>query len=215
MQQIGLNIVDETRLAVAHRIFAKYIPVSITGRPREGDLIYVPVLHKLMEILRVNEDDSYHALGRPSKDPYYYVLHCQTFKYSHEKFDTGLPDIDKDIIPEIAYTIALSMNVSQAGNYIISEVVFQGSNITFANATGKVVDWSPTDGVLKVMSTLGEFENNVAVRGASSNTARTLTTVGSVIDSVAPHMNLNDATTIQGDANTIIVTTETNRFGAP
>lgn len=214
MTAAGWTIVDDTVWAVSHRIFHKIIPQSVASRPREGDLLYIPFMHKLMEIKFVEEDASYFAMGRQPDAPYYFELRCRTFKYSHENIQIGLPEVDVDILHDIAHTIELTMNVAQPGNYIINEVVFQGANLAFASGSARVTDWNRNDGLLKLINTSGEFTQNVAVRGVSSNTNRTVVFAHSIID----HPQLyghSDAPILQQAANTILVTTETNRFGTP
>src|SRR6185369_16049630 len=47
--KFGLEIRDQSNFIVARRTFAKYVPSVVRDRPREGDLIYIPVLRKVFE----------------------------------------------------------------------------------------------------------------------------------------------------------------------
>jgi hypothetical protein len=60
------------------------------NRPKEGDLIYHPVLDKIFEVAFVDEDDPFHQLDN---NPVY-KLRCKQFEYSSEVLDTGITAID-------------------------------------------------------------------------------------------------------------------------
>ena len=60
------------------------------NRPKEGDLIYHPVLDKIFEVSFVDEDDPFHQLDN---NPVY-KLRCKQFEYSSEVLDTGITAID-------------------------------------------------------------------------------------------------------------------------
>ncbi len=61
------------------------------NRPKSGDLIYIPMMNKFFEIEFVHDyDEVFYQLG---KIPFY-KLSCNIFEYSHEKFETGVTEID-------------------------------------------------------------------------------------------------------------------------
>lgn len=64
-----------------------YIPYS---RPQEGDLIWVPIMQKLFEIKYVQHDAIFYQGGTLQT----YDLSCELFEYTHDKIDTGIPEID-------------------------------------------------------------------------------------------------------------------------
>jgi len=59
-------------------------------RPREGDLIYLPVTHDLFEILFADHEEVFYQLGKI----YVWKITCEKWRYSHEKVETGISDID-------------------------------------------------------------------------------------------------------------------------
>ena len=63
---------------------------TYNNRPKEGDLIFHPVLKKLFEVSFVDHDEPFHQLDN---NPVY-KLRCRQFEYSSEVLDTGVADVD-------------------------------------------------------------------------------------------------------------------------
>jgi hypothetical protein len=59
-------------------------------RPREGDLIWIPLLGYMYEIKFTENIENFYQLG----DIYTFEMRCDRFEYSSEKLDTGVADID-------------------------------------------------------------------------------------------------------------------------
>lgn len=59
-------------------------------RPREGDLIFMPLNKKLFEIRFVEHEAIFYQLGALNV----YDIQCELFEYSGEFFDTGIPEVD-------------------------------------------------------------------------------------------------------------------------
>jgi hypothetical protein len=91
--KFGLDIRDTSNFIVSYRSFNRYIPSVITVRPREGDLIYVPLMRKLFEIKYVEEELLFFSLGK--RHPYIYELRCEVFRYSNENIITGVEEVDE------------------------------------------------------------------------------------------------------------------------
>lgn len=206
--KFGLEIREGSNFIVTKRAFDKYVPSSITIRPREGDLLYVPVMKRIFEVKFVEEELMFFAKGR--RVPYIYELRCELFRYNNEKIETGVDDIDQ-IDADASYTIELVMGGS--GNYNIGEIVYQGANLTSAAATAKVGDWQPNERKLYLMDINGTFSTTANVVGVDSNTR----TIPSSTDTLGDHVyyDLFNNKQIQTEANTIIDFTEINPFGTP
>jgi hypothetical protein len=211
--KFGLEIKNNINVIISKRSFSQRVPQSLFTRPREGDLIYVPFLNgtgELFEIKFVNQTKDFFMLGR--KIPYYYELEMEKFKYSQERIDTGVFDID-DVAAQSAYAIDLTVSKSSANNYTQKEIVYQSLDNTYANATvvATVQDWSNTSNTLSVTNIAGEFINNRLVIGVSSNARHNLITFDPMLDSVRNEVYDNEH--IHGEANTIIDFSEINPFG--
>jgi hypothetical protein len=59
-------------------------------RPREGDLIWIPMLNYMYEIKFTENIENFFQLGKL----YTYEMRCDRYEYSSEKIDTGVADID-------------------------------------------------------------------------------------------------------------------------
>lgn len=90
-EQLGLEIRDQSTFTVAQSVFR-----TITGmeRPREGDLVFLPLDKKVYEIKFVNHQAVFYQLGKLMV----WDLECELLEYNGERFNTGIPDIDS--IPE-------------------------------------------------------------------------------------------------------------------
>ena len=71
---------------------------NIGTRPKEGDLIYFPLVSKVFEISFVDHDEPFYQIGNLPV----YKLSVKTFEYSSEDLDTGIKEIDAI---ETAYTL--------------------------------------------------------------------------------------------------------------
>lgn len=63
---------------------------ELPDRPREGDLIYFPLVKKLFQITYANYESIFYQQGALQ----IYDLECELFEYSSEKIHTGYTEID-------------------------------------------------------------------------------------------------------------------------
>jgi len=210
--KFGLEIKNTVNIILSKRSFSQRVPQDIFTRPREGDLIYVPFLNgtgELFEIKFTNQTKDFFMLGR--KIPFFYELELEKFKYSQEVIDTGVEDID-DVMIQSSYTLELNTGVG-TGTYEVREVVFQSTDNTQANAwvVALVQEWIKPDDSLKVTNIAGEFRDNVAIIGATSNARYYLSSFDPLKDST--RNEVYDNAYLFDTANNIIDFTETNPFG--
>ena len=177
--KFGVEIRDKTNLIVARRTFEKYIPNSIAIRPREGDLIYVPVMDKIFEISFVEEDLMFFSGG--NRAPYIYELRCEAFRYANENLDTGIPEID-DIENKSTYTI--EVEVDGTGNYQLGEIVYQGTDYANATMTATVSSWDPANNEVYLIDIKGAVQSGNSIIGYTSNTHNDV----SAIDTMGDHV---------------------------
>jgi hypothetical protein len=59
-------------------------------RPKEGDLIYLPLTHDIFEILFADHEEVFYQLGKI----YVWKLTCEKWRANHEVFETGNAEID-------------------------------------------------------------------------------------------------------------------------
>ena len=206
--KFGLEIREGSNFIVTKRTFDKYMPSSLTIRPREGDLLFVPVMNRIFEIKFVEEELLF--FGKGLRTPYIYELRCELFRYNNEKIETGVNVID-DIDVNASYTIELILTGS--GNYNIGEAVYQGANLAAATATAKVGNWDPNNRKIYLVDINGNFANGLNIIGTKSNTSGTVTSTDTLGDHI--YYDFFNNKQIQTEANNIIDFSETNVFGTP
>lgn len=94
LSRFGLEIRDQVVFTIAMRTFqdevaAEEQEIALT-RPREGDLLYFPLRKAVFQILFVDKFQMYYPLG----SLHTWKLTCELFEYSHERFNTGMAEID-------------------------------------------------------------------------------------------------------------------------
>lgn len=210
--KFGLEIKNNINVIMSKRSFAQRVPQNTFQRPREGDLIYVPVLNgegELYEIKFVEQSKDMTMLGR--KVPFFYELVLEKFKYSHEVIDTGIEEID-EVVTDSSYSIDLIVGAG-TGNYQLKEIVFQSSDETEANAStiAIVSSWQPLEDILRVTNIKGEFINGQQIIGSTSNARYSLSNYDEL--GTHPKYETYDNSLIRNNANSIIDFSETNPFG--
>lgn len=93
--KFGLEIRDQATFIVSRRQFSRLVQINENEirqeRPREGDLIYLPLSKGLFEVKFVEHESPFYQLSQfPT-----YELQCELFEYSAEKFETGIRDVDQ------------------------------------------------------------------------------------------------------------------------
>ncbi len=91
LSKFNLEIRDQMTLTVSFRNFMNEVgSIATIDRPREGDLIYIPMLDRLFIIKYVSKNAVFYQMGSIQM----YDLVCEMFEYSSEKLNTGIEAID-------------------------------------------------------------------------------------------------------------------------
>jgi hypothetical protein len=91
LSKFNLEIRDQVTFTIARRTFSEEVgALTSFVRPREGDLIYMPLNNKLFEIRFVEHESIFYQLGALQT----FDLTCELFEYSGEQFNTGISAID-------------------------------------------------------------------------------------------------------------------------
>ena len=148
--KFGLEIRDNDTFMVSRRSFRGLLPLSIRQRPQEGDLIYVPVLHKMYEIKFIEHEMMFHSIGK--RLPYVYEMKCEAFRASQDQITTGIDAIDQ-VAAENNYSLELNVSGSwghQDLDFYLGETVFQSPNVNYNGAVckGTVKEWNHANGTL-------------------------------------------------------------------
>jgi len=210
MSKFGLEIRDEMTLLVSRSRF-RYTNTGYE-RPREGDLIYIPLLQNFFEITFVEHENNqamFYTLGRGrGGNVYVYALKMKQFVFSNEYIDTGIKEIDdqiRDSYPRVRITLGTG-----SGTFIQDEIIYQGANVDYATATAYVDRMHPNTSV-DIYFVHGQFVSG-NVKGQTSNSQWVI----NVYDS--PSMNVSfediaDNDRLEATSDSIIDFTEHNPFG--
>ena len=205
--KFGLQIQKEARVAVARRTFEKNIPTAVRNVPKEGDLIYLRVQKKILEIKFVEEEKNFFQLGKSA--PYMYGLNLEVFRYNGERLITGIEEID-NIADMNAYGIEFTMNNSGYNTFTNHEIVFQGASLETATAKGYVSGWDLPTKKLIIRNIKGSFAANAMVYGTVSG-AQWIMLSGNPQENITEAFD--DNVRIENEADNILDWTETNPFG--
>tara|TARA_R100000234_G_scaffold119858_1_gene104056 strand:- start:984 stop:1889 length:906 start_codon:yes stop_codon:yes gene_type:complete len=217
VSKFGLEIRDEITLLVSRRRFIHTVrELADINRPREGDLVYVPLTDAFFEISFVeheNEQAMFYTLGRGrGANVYVYALKLKKFVFSNELVLTGNPTID-DKIKDYYPRTRITLSGDGTGQYDVNETVFQSSDLTLANASVQAVvhtfvpnthiDVIRVQGTFTSANVIGETSNATFTVSTSDDTATMNTAFESIIDNAR----------IEADADGILDFSETNPFG--
>lgn len=176
--KFGIELRDQATFIVARRRWKQLIGNYLDQqkfRPREGDVIYLPLSGSMFQVMKVETETPFYQLSNLPT----FRLQCELFEYSDEDFDTGVDDINA-IELEGAYQYALTMDSASTGFEIGENVVQSFGDY---DMQGEVTDWSDSDRVLQLAhigSTDGKFHNfttDAQVSGQSSGAVATPTLV--------------------------------------
>ena len=217
ISKFGLEIRDELTLLVSRRRFKYATGASNLIRPREGDLIYVPLIQNFFEITFVeheNDQAMFYTLGRGrGGNVYVYSLKCKQFVFSEEVINTGNDEIDEQIRDSYART-QLSLLAGGSGTFVADEIVYQGTTLANATFQSIVYDWSATTRKLNVIRTIGTYANNTSTKGATSGAIFTSSgTANTSFNDNTAFEDIIDNFRIETESDSIIDFSESNPFG--
>jgi hypothetical protein len=219
ISKFGLEIRDEVNLLVSRKRFRYTTGASNLIRPREGDLVYIPLIQNFFEITFVEHENNqamFYTLGRGrGGNVYVYALKMKQFVFSEEYIVTGIDEIDGQI--RDAYKRErITMASGGTGTYVQDEIVYQGGSLATANAKATVYSWTSTTRNLDIIRVMGTFANNTMSIGATSNARFISATVpnDTVFDNSA-FEDITDNTLIETESDAIIDFSENNPFGEP
>ena len=93
-QKFGMEIRDEATFIVAKRSWQKLVGVWNSDinddRPREGDLIYLPLSKSFFEISYVEHEQPFYQLSNLPV----FKLQARLFEFNEEEFNTGVAEVD-------------------------------------------------------------------------------------------------------------------------
>mgnify|MGYP001304726079 CR=1 FL=1 len=119
MTKFGMSLKDDLTVTISKERFEDFIApflgemsddeINVSGRPREGDLIYFPLGERLFEVKFVEHEQPFYQLGKN----YVYQLKCELFEYSDElggwdQLSTTTEEIDS-VLEDQGYITSILM----------------------------------------------------------------------------------------------------------
>jgi hypothetical protein len=186
-------------------------------RPREGDLIHLPLSNSTFEITSVEDEAPFYQISNLPV----FKLRSELFEYNNEDFDTGVEIID-EIETFAAYQHVLTMD-SASVHFVDDEIITQAFDSDSYNLTGEVVRWDAADlklYVAHVGSDDGRYRSFVTTRqvvGATSGAVATPTLVEELqnIQDNSPGGSSGEVADFDVSAFEFIDFSESNPFGDP
>ena len=148
--RFGVEIRDEATFVVSRRRWdqtvKKWDTELVSVRPREGDLIYLPMTNKIFQISHVEHEQPFYQLQNLPV----FKLRANLFEYNDEDLDTGIEIIDQ-IEKDYAYSYILTLDRNSdtivPGN-TVSMLLDSATNLIM---TGEIEKWSDSDNKLHVV----------------------------------------------------------------
>ena len=234
ISKFGLQIEDEITILVSRRRF-KYAVGSTNynrprigdivatenqapTRPREGDLIYIPLLTGFYEVTFVEHENNqamYYTLGRGrGGNVYVYAIKLKQFTFSEEIISTGKQEVDDQAFEEYKRT-RLSVPVSGTGSFTKGEIIYQGTDLANSTAQAIVHTWKPARYV-DVVQVRGNFVSGLPLIGNTNGATWTMDEpANDMITMDDMFEDMSDNYQIENESDSIIDFTETNPFGEP
>jgi hypothetical protein len=225
--RFGVEIRDECTFVVSRRRWNQTVSRydnEITGeRPREGDLVYLPLSNSLFQITHVEHEMPFYQVSNLNV----YKLRAQLFEYTGEDLDTGIGAIDK-VETDFAYKYILTLDSSSA-------VTEAGQTATMTLSDGVIVtgevasyeDSSDKLSLIHVGASDGKYHTFVTGRQiilSAGASAIRLNAAGASVDSSFNVLAVVEENQVsQNEQNTFFSTestdfldfTEDNPFGDP
>jgi hypothetical protein len=138
LSKFGLQIRDSITFTMAQRKFVQEIgQYDDMIRPNEGDLIYFPLNNKIFELKHVEHESIFYQMGSLQT----YDLKCDLFEFSNERFQTGVPEIDR--ILDRYRTTGVNANTAIANVESLS--LLGADNFTIETVADGIIDFSETN----------------------------------------------------------------------
>jgi len=110
LTKFGMSLRDELLITISKERFEDFIApfltaeddgtegsiITLSTRPKEGDLIYFPLGQRIFEVKFVEHENPFYQLGKN----YVYELKCELFEYEDEIIDTSIKEIDTQVQDE-------------------------------------------------------------------------------------------------------------------
>lgn len=150
LSKFGLQIRDQATFTVAYRTFERFATRTDPSliRPKEGDLIYMPMNNKFFKIMFVEHESVFYQTGALQV----YDLKCELFEYSNERFETGVDEIDTH------YDGFKTEGVTSLSGLLDQDPIAE--NIFFEERGSDIIDFSEVDPFSEVITNPTDYPDS-------------------------------------------------------
>lgn len=145
LSKFGLEIRDQVTFTVAIRTFERYVTRTNQNklRPRENDIIWLPLNQKMYRITYVEHESVFYQTGKLQV----YDVKCELMEFSNERFDTGIYEIDHyfDGVKTTSDTVSTLEDLEETDPL--------AQNLVFENVADDIIDFSEIDPFSESIST--------------------------------------------------------------
>jgi hypothetical protein len=146
--KFGVEIRDQATFIVSRKRWnqtvSRYDNQINSARPREGDVIYLPLSNSMFQIMAVEHEQPFYQISNLPT----FKLRCELFEYSDEDLDTDIDAID-DIEKRYAYKYLLTLD-SESFGFVVGETVNQ-TLTSGVVVSGEVSKFSDSDRILHLI----------------------------------------------------------------
>ena len=231
MTKFGLEIRDQVTLICSRKrwnaLIGRHGYTNDSARPREGDLIYLPLSGGLFEIKFVEDKNPFFQLGgsgRSKANNPTFKLICELFEYGGQEIDTGIDSID---IIQTAHSQSYRAEVDFDGGGMHES----GETLTITLPSGIVGSTEAlryeyvNDAIILSVGNLtfndGKFHelvNGTIFTGQQTNTTSTIVDVIGLLDgdpALFENDDLTQNSSFEVEGHSYIDFSESNPFGEP
>lgn len=233
-QKFGIEVRDEANFVISRKVWNGNVGLyEALAKPREGDLLFLPMTNSFFEITFVEDDKPFYQLSNLPV----YKLTCSLFEYNDEAFDTGVDEIDRKIGDE-AYQLVMDYTTTSGNHFKEGELVTQVLQTAEESADGNTVIevFGRVQDVTKTSDIAGQISlSNIGVTGsddykefivsatktlygAESNNTNTIIKIYGLDDGDTNFMPEDPSAqnvAFEVEADNFIDFTESNPFGDP
>jgi len=147
LSKFGLEIRDQATFIVARRRFQQLVEIDVNSledeRPREGDLIFLPLANSLFEIKFVEHEKPFYRLS----DLPIFELRCELYESGSEQLDTGFGNVDqfeRDHASRTVLSISGGSDGFEPGTEVFQFIQDETSDQELIVVFGEVADFVET-----------------------------------------------------------------------
>ena len=178
LTKFGMSLRDELTIIISKERFEDFISpflaadedgeeITLSTRPREGDLVYFPLGQRIFEVKFVEHEQPFYQLGKN----YVYEIKCELFEYEDEVIDTTIDEIDTQVQDQGYISTLLLTGIGRTaeatapiGSGYISKIFLNNDGYGYTTAPTVSISTSPTGnpnnnalGIAKIINRGGSF----------------------------------------------------------